>query len=149
MDQDLRFKAKEVARITGRAPLTIAHIGQLIEAEVPGNGKGNHSLYSFRNLVEVRLVEYLGKFGIPQKRIQKYIEDLRKSNARWLEEYGADGWIVLDNLWRWGAGETIQDAISALKVTGLTPIGLISINLGAIKRSLRLSIERNTVFPEA
>lgn len=122
--------------------MEVARAGQVITPEVPANGKGYRSLYSFQNLVEIRIVEQLGKFGVPQKRIQRYIEDLRHSKGRWLCNEGADGFVVLDNLWRWGCGSTLELALEPL-AESVSPISLIAINLGAIKRSLRLSMQNN------
>lgn len=145
MNPDLRFEARKAARLMQCEPIAIVRAGQVIEPDFPANGKGHRALYSFRNLVEIRLTECLGKFGIPQKRIQKYIEDLRKSRGQWLEYDGADGYVVLDNLWRWSAGHEIADAIKVLRETGIPPTGIISIDIGTIKRALRTEMEKITI----
>lgn len=124
-------------------PATIARVGQFVEPEFPANGKGHRSLYSFRNLVEIRIAEYLGKFGVPQKRIQKYIADLKQSRMGWLREDGPDGWGVLDNLGRWSVGTSIEEAVDVLN-KGLQVHTAIIVNIASIKRGIRQYLQNAT-----
>lgn len=148
MNRHLTFKASEAAKIMDWEPEAVARVGQYIDPDVPANGKGYRALYSFRNLVEMRLSDYLARFGVPQKRIQKYVIDLRKSQLGWLEENGPDdGYLVLDNLWRWAAGSTVEEIIANLSLK-ISPVGMIVVNIGAIKRALKMSLENSTVEGE-
>lgn len=144
MNRDLIFKAREAAKIMDWQPEEVTRVGQYIAPEVPGNGKGHHALYSFRNLIEMRISEYLGKFGVPQKRIQKYIADLRSSKHGWLEEDGPEGLIALDDTWEWAAGSDMDSIMTTLSQRKV-PVGIIIVNLGAIKRALRMSLESSTI----
>ena len=141
MNHDSQFLAWQAADLMERQPQEIARLGQLVEAEVPANGKGYRALYSFRNLVEMRIAEELGRFGVPQKRIQKYLSDLNNSHMRWLEENGLDGYIVLDRLSRWSAGTTLELAFEALGYQ-IPVCSAVVINLGLIKKALRLRLNR-------
>ena len=123
-------------------------MGQYIIPDSEANGKGHHFSYSFRNLVEMRLQEELGRFGVPQKRIQKYIADLKGSRGQWLEESGQDGWVILDGAFRWAAGNDLGDAIKNL-THAMNVTSLIAVDVGKIKQALRLSQEREIIETEA
>ena len=112
----------------------IAQLGQVIPPDKPASGRGYRSLYSFRNLVEMRIGEELSRYGVPWKRISKHIVDLRNSRCHWLDNEGLDGWAILDDLWRWAAGTTVEGALSALK---FPPKSFVAINVGNIKRAIR------------
>ena len=123
--------------------MDIARLGQVITPDVPAAGKGYRALYSERNLIEMRLVQTLGHFGIPQKRTQRFIEALRTSHHQWLDLDGKDGYVLLTDQFEWGAGETMELALMSLSKHG-TPTGFVAINLAKMKRAIRRNIEQNT-----
>lgn len=134
-----RFQASQAAQIMGRESITVARLGQVIAPERPAYGKGHRAGYSFRNLVEMRLAEELARFGVPQKRTQHYIESLRRSWGKWLEEDGSAGWVVLDDQ-EWGAGSTVDMALQTLERS--RPVGaFLAVDLRKIKESLRANME--------
>lgn len=135
MNQDTAYTAGEAAKLIGSNSDDVARLGQIITPDAPANGRGYKSLYSFRNLVELRLGQQLGHFGVSWKRIAKYIDSLRKSRGKWLEEDGLDGWLVLDEFWRWGAGTTLETATASLNKIPVT--AMVAINVGAIKRGIK------------
>lgn len=136
MNRDMHYTAKDAAGIMLSTPSEVARMGQVISPDVPANGKGYRSLYSFRNLVEMMLGNELAHLGVSWKRICKYIEAMRKSHGRWLEKDGLDGWLVLDRFWRWGAGTTLEMAMEAVFKDRPHDL-VIAINVGMIKRALR------------
>ena len=137
MDQDIEYyQAKDAARLISSTPSDVARLGQVISPDIPADGRGYRSFYSFRNLVEMRLGEELVSIGISWKRISKYIEALRKSHGRWLEEDGLDGWLVLDRLWQWGAGTTLEMAMDAVFQDHQRTLA-IAVNVGLIKQAIR------------
>lgn len=137
MDQDIEYyQAKDAARLISSTPSDVARLGQVISPDIPADGRGYRSFYSFRNLVEMRLGEELVSIGISWKRISKYIEALRKSHGRWLEEDGLDGWLVLDRLWQWGAGTTLEMAMDAVFQDHPRTLA-IAVNVGLIKQAIR------------
>lgn len=144
MNQDTElqhYEAKDAAALISSTSSDVARLGQIITPDIPADGRGYKSLYSFKNLVEMRLGSELAHLGIPWKRISKYIEALRKSHGRWLEKDGLDGWLVLDRFWQWGAGTSLDAAMDALFKD--RPRGLvIAIDIGMIKRGIR-SREKN------
>lgn len=143
MDRDMRyFTAGDVAGLITSTPLEVARMGQVIIADVPSDGRGYKAMYSFRNMVEMRLGEELSNIGVQWKRIYKYIEELRRSHGRWLEEDGLDGWLVLDRFWKWGAGTTLDMAIISVFKDRPQDI-LVAVNVGMIKRALRSRITRD------
>lgn len=133
------FTASQVAKITNLLPSQVAQIGQFITPHVPANGKGYRIGYSFRNIVEVHVVSYLIKFGVPRKRIQKYLNDLVGSKFGWLEEGGYSGWVVLDDQWRWSAGPTPNESLETLGHSGLSHAA-ITLDVGLIKKEIRQKI---------
>lgn len=138
--QLLGFSASQVAKITGLTSSQVAQIGQFIVPHVPANGKGYRIGYSFRNITEVVIVSYLIKFGVPRKRIQKYLSDLVGSKFGWLEENGHSGWIVLDDKWRWSAGMTPNEALETLTHSGSVHAA-ITLDVGLIKQEIQKKIE--------
>ena len=137
MDQDIEYyQAKDAARLISSTPSDVARLGQVISPDIPADGRGYRSFYSFRNLVEMRLGEELVSIGISWKRISKYIEALRKSHGRWLEEDGLDGWLVLDRLWQWGAGTTLEMAMDAVFQDHPRTLA-IAVNVGLSKQAIR------------
>lgn len=134
------YSASQVAKITDLTPSQVAQIGQFIVPHIPANGKGFRIGYSFRNIVEVLVVSHLIKFGVPRKRIQKYLSDLVGSRFGWLEEDGHNGWIVLDDGWRWGAGTTPNDALEVLK-SNQAVYAAITLDMGLIKERIRNKIK--------
>ena len=138
--QLLGFGASQVAKITNLTSSQVAQIGQFIVPHIPANGKGYRIGYSFRNIVEVVIVSYLIKFGVPRKRIQKYLNDLVGSRFGWLEEHGHSGWIVLDDQWRWSAGTTPNEALETLTHSG--PVhAAITLDVGLIKQEIQEKIK--------
>lgn len=137
--QSLIFSASQVAKITNLWPAQVAQIGQFIVPYLPANGKGYRIGYSFRNIVEVVIVSHLIKFGVPRKRIQKYLSDLVGSRFGWLEENGHSGWIVLDDQWRWSAGPTPNEALETLAHSGFIHAA-ITIDVGLIKQEIQQKI---------
>lgn len=137
MNQDIEYyQAGEAAELINLTSADVAKLGQIITPDVPADGKGYRSLYSFRNLVEMRLGEELSRIGISWKRINKYIEELRKSYCRWLDEYGRDGWLVLDGTWKWGAGDTLEMAMYSI-FKGSVASMIIAVNIKVIKDGIR------------
>lgn len=137
MNQDTDyFTAGGAARVMSSTSSEVARLGQIIPPAMPANGKGHRSLYSFRNLVEMRLGDELAHLGISWKKICKYIEALRKSHGRWLEKDGLDGWLVLDRFWKWGAGTTLEMAMEAVFKNRPHDL-VIAVNVSMMKKSLR------------
>lgn len=143
LNQDTRyFTARDVAGLITSTPLEVARMGQVIIPDVPSDGRGYKSLYSFRNMVEMRLGEELSNIGVAWKRIYKYIEELRRSHGRWLEQDGLDGWLVLDRFWKWGAGTTLDMAIDSVFKDRPQDV-IVAVNVGMIKRALRNRMTRD------
>lgn len=139
MNQDTAYyQAGEAAELINSTSADVAKLGQIITPDVPADGRGYRSLYSFRNLVEMRLGEELSRIGISWKRINKYIEELRRSYCRWLEEDGRDGWLVLDGAWKWGAGDTLDMAMYSIFGDSKASM-IIAVNLKMIKDGIRLA----------
>ena len=138
--ESIIFGANEVAKIIGITVAQVAQIGQFISPQMPANGKGYRIGYSYKNIVEVCIVLYLMKFGVPRKRIQKYLNDLNSSRMRWLDEDGNNGWIMLDDQWRWSAAYSPNEAIEALYNSGIVHAG-ITIDLNLIKQTISKKIE--------
>lgn len=139
-NHDSGFFASQAAKLINRSPVEVSRLGQLITPDGPANGKGHRSLYSFRNLVEMVVAEEMIRFGVPQKKIQKYLRELRSSRGRWLESGTREDWIILDQLWRWGAGNTLDVAIRSLVNPEATAI--VAINVGTIRESIKERIRR-------
>ena len=128
--------------------MEIARLGQIIVPEYPANGKGYRAYYTGTNLVEMRVTEHLASFGIPQKRIQRFIEDLRKSRYQWLDlDIGRDGWVVLDSTGRWSGGQSVAEALTALEIK-LPVVSAVMIDLRPIKKAIRDNIDNNTIEGE-
>lgn len=148
MNRDKRFKASEAAKLLERSAVDIARMGQVIVPTFPANGKGYRAYYTGTNLVEMRVGERLASFGIPQKRIQRFVEDLRKSRYQWLDlDVGRDGWVVLDDTGRWSGGESLGEALTALNMR-MPVISAVMIDLRPIKQSIRDNIDNNTIEGE-
>lgn len=144
MNPDRKFKASEAAKLLERSPVDIARLGQVVVPAFPANGKGYRAYYSGTNLVEMRVMEHLSSFGIPQKRIQKFIEDLRESRYQWLDlDVGRDGWVILDDSGRWSGGQSVGDALAALEMK-MPVVSAVMIDLRPIKKSIRDNIDNNT-----
>ena len=133
------FSASQVAKIAGLTPSQVAQIGQFIAPFRPANGKGYRIGYSFRNIVEVMIAFHLLKFGVPRKRIQKYLGDLVGSRFGWLEEGGHSGWVVLDDKWRWAAGYSTNEALANLSFSG-GAFTAITLDVGSMKEAIRQQI---------
>ncbi len=144
---DLRFKAAEAAKLIDTSAIDVARLGQIIVPDIPAHGKGFHSLYSFRNLVEMQLAGRMAAFGVPQKRIQRLIIALRTSRCQWLNYEGRDGFIICDDSWRWSAGETLEVAIRSIPHP-MPALAVIIVDLAAIKMSIRKNIELNIIEGE-
>ena len=142
LNPDSKYKAAEAAKLIERTSVDVARLGQIVTPEIPANGKGYRAFYSFRNLVEMRLAEELGKFGIPQKRIERMIEELRKTKCRWLDLDGRDGVVILDRNWKFAAGDTIDLALRSISVNIPVTSAMI-VDLGIIKRAIRRNMEQN------
>lgn len=146
-DTELSFQARDAARLMSSTPSDVARLGQIITPDFPADGRGYRSLYSFRNLVEMELGNELSHLGISWKKIAKYIEALRKSHGRWLEEDGLDGWLVLDRFWKWGAGTTLEMAMGAVFKNRPHDL-VIAANIGMIKRAIRRRGEGDSLSDE-
>lgn len=138
MNQDTQshYQAKDAAELLSSTSADIARLGQIITPDMPADGRGYRSLYSFQNLVEMRLGSELAHLGIPWKRITKYIEALRKSHGRWLEKDGLDGWLVLDRFWQWGAGTELDIAMDIVFKDRPRDL-VVAVNIGMIKQGIR------------
>ena len=84
----------------------------------------------------MRLGEELAHFGVSWKKISSYIDALRKSHGRWLDNDGLDGWLVLDRVWEWGAGTTLETAMDAVFKNRPQDV-VIAVNVAIIKRGIR------------
>ena len=127
------YQASDAATLVGKSVDRFVRLGQIIEPDGASLGKGHKAGYSFRNLVEAIVADTLISFGVPPKRIQKYLVDLRSSHSRWLDRDGNSGWIVLDSEWNWAAGSTLGLAMKLLK----KPHALIALNIEEIKKQIR------------
>lgn len=136
MNQDIEFyQAKDAAGLISSTPKEVARLGQILTPEVPADGSGHRSLYSFRNLVEMRLSDRLARMGVSWKRISRYIDALRTSYGRWLEKDGFNGWLILNSSWNWGAGTTLDLAMYSV-FKGNPQDVLIAVDVGLIKQAI-------------
>jgi len=143
MNQDTEYyQARDAAKFMESTSSEVAKLGQVITPEIPADGKGYRSLYSFRNMVEMRLGDHLARMGVSWKRVGKYISDLRVSNKRWLDSDGLDGWLVLDSSWNWGAGTTLDIAVYSVFKGRHTDV-FIAVDVGMIKDAIRSAIDNN------
>ena len=110
----MEYRASQVATILKCPVEFVSRLGQVILPDDPAFGKGYRIGYSFRNILEVCIAEQLIAFGVPRKKIQFYLNGLRRAHNRWLEIDGPNGWVVLDSELRWAAGMTLEGAISML-----------------------------------
>lgn len=131
----MEFSASAIASVMECPAQHIAHMGQIIMPDGPANGSGHRAKYSFRNVLEMAIAERLMNFGVPQKRIQRYLEALRKAHNHWLEMKGPDGWVILDGSGRWSAGSTLEGAVEVLALSKPAE-SLIAIDLGCLKKAL-------------
>lgn len=129
------FQASEAATIMSRNPALIARLGQIVTPELPANGKGYRAAYSFRNLVEMRIVEEMVKFGVPRKRIAGYLATLRDSKMNVFDDTKEEAWIVIDGSWRWQIANTF--AAVRLGWWAEEPDSLLAISIGKIKKELK------------
>lgn len=127
------LQANEAAKVMDRTPETIARLGQIVPPERPAGGKGYRAAYSFRNLIEMRIVEEMVKFGVPRKKIALYVTQLRVSMNRWLDGHD-DGWMVIDGQWNWQITSNF-DAIQ-LGWRNKKPDAFLAISIGKIKSEL-------------
>ena len=136
----MAFTAAQIASVMDCPVQRVAHMGQIVIPDGPANGSGHRAQYSFRNILEMAITERLMNFGVPRKRIQRYLEALRKAHNHWLEIDGPDeGFILMSSDWRWGAGTTIEGAVGVL--ARFLPVdGFIAIDIGFIKKSLLLNL---------
>lgn len=142
MNQDtelLYYQAKNAAELISSTPKEVARLGQILTPEIPADGSGHRSLYSFRNLVEMRLSDKLARMGVSWKRISRYIDALRASYGRWLDKDGFNGWIVLDSSWNWGAGTTLDMAVYTV-FKGRPQDIFIAVDIGMIKQAIRAAM---------
>lgn len=128
------YQAHEVAKIMHRDTGIIARLGQIITPELAAGGKGYRAAYSFRNLVEMRIVEEMIKFGVPRKRIASYLKTLRDSTMDVFGETQEDAWIVIDGDWHWQIANTF--AAIQLGWQATFPNSLLAISVGKIKKEL-------------
>jgi hypothetical protein len=130
------YLVKQVSSVLDLPCTQIAQIGQIIQPEIPAHGRGHRSNYSFRNMVEIAIFHHMAKFGVPRKHIQRYLKDLGISQFRWLEHEGFDGWVVLDDQWRWSAGTTPDAAIENMERTA--PVfAALTVDVKTIKEKIR------------
>lgn len=131
----LYFQASEVAKIMGCESGWVARLGQIIAPEIAANGKGYRAAYSFRNLVEMRIVEEMIKFGVPRKRIASYLITLRASTINVFSDTQEEAWIVIDGEWRW----QIANTFTAIRLgwQNHIPDSLLAISIGKIKKELK------------
>lgn len=139
----MSYVANEAAQLLDRTSEEIARLGQIVEPFEPALGKGYRALYSFVNLVEMRIAEELAQFGVPRKRIQKYLTALRTSYMRWLEEDGAEmgAWLIVSGDQRWAAGSTVEIAFQTLWRSGYFT-SFVAVDVGKIKATI---LKLNTV----
>lgn len=141
MNQDIEFyQAMDAAELISSTSKEVARFGQIITPEVPADGSGHRSLYSFKNLVEMRLSDRLARMGVSWKRISRYIDALRTSYGRWLEKDGFNGWLVLDSSWNWGAGTTLDMAIYSVFKGNPQDI-FIAVDVGLIKQAICVAMD--------
>ena len=128
------MQAHEAAKVIERDASAVARLGQIITPELQANGKGYRAAYSFRNLVEMRIVEEMMKFGVPRKKIVSYLDTLRHSKMKWLDEKHTDGWIVIDGEWNW----QFASDFSAIQLgwRNKQPHSFLAISIGKIRHEL-------------
>jgi DNA-binding transcriptional MerR regulator len=74
-----RFLNKDVARITGLKPQTIAYYtnkGYVLPEIDPGKGRGSNRYYSKKNIVQFLLIRELGKLGLSLKKIEQVLHQI-------------------------------------------------------------------------
>ena len=131
------FQAHEVAKIMGREAELIARLGQIIAPEIAANGKGYRAAYSFRNLVEMRIVEEMIKFGVPRKRIASYLAILRTASINAFSDTHGDAWIIINGQGQW----QIASTFAAIQLGWReTPDSLLAISIGKIKKELNAKL---------
>ena len=129
------FQASEAATIMNRDAAFIARLGQIISPALPANGKGYRAAYSFQNLVEMRIVEEMVKFGVPRKRIAGYLTTIRDSKMNVFDDTQEEAWIIVDGSWRW----QIANTFSAIQLGwwAEVPNYLLAVSIGKIKQELK------------
>ncbi len=129
------FQAYEAAKVLNREASFIAKLGQIVTPALPANGKGYRAAYSFQNLVEMRIVEEMVKFGVPRKRIVGYLTTLRESAMNVFDDTKEEAWIVVDGAWRWQIANTF--AAIQLGWWAEAPDSLLAVSIGKIKKELK------------
>ena len=76
--------------------------------------------------------------------IRQFLANLRQSKLGWIDEYGRDGWIVMNSKGIWAAGTLISDAIEALPSMD----GIIAMNLVPIRQEIRENLRQTTFIQE-
>lgn len=79
-----QFTTKEAARILNLKPVSIMHYvkeGLIVPGVANPQGKGKVRLYSRTNLVEIKLLKELVKFGMPLHNFNEIIARIRVKNA--------------------------------------------------------------------
>lgn len=132
----MQYFVRDVAKLLEKPAAHIAQVGQVIQPHQPAHGRGRRAEYSFKNITEIAIYDFLNNFGVPRKFIKEHLIQLGKSKFRWLEHEGEDGWIILDSNWRWGAGPTPNHAILNLNQGQQTRAAIV-VDLGWIKNSIR------------
>jgi hypothetical protein len=138
--------ASQAAQIIGLPSAEVARLGQIISPHLPARGKGHRALYNFRNLLEMRIVLILSTFGVPQKMIRQFLQNLRNSLLGWTDEHGSEGWIVLGTNGEWSASNSLNEA--ANKVSQDCD-ALVAIDLRPIRGAIRKNLEKTSfIGPE-
>ena len=68
------------------------------------------------------------------------MDALRESKGKWLDDLGLDGWLVLDSVWKWGAGTNLETAITSLSMSSSIS-AFIAVDIGRIKQGIRRKSE--------
>jgi len=143
-DMDVAYNAGQVARILQKDSMAIAKMGQLITPHREANGRGYRAAYSFRNMVEMKILEELSYYGVPQKKIQKYIHNFGKAtNIDWLVDPQTNIWLVITGWGKWAIGNNLDDAMGIVSLgQHEMAISAIVVNIGKIKQDVRAGLGR-------
>lgn len=124
--------------------MAIAKMGQIITPHREANGRGYRAAYSFRNMVEMRIVEELSFYGIPQKKIQRYIQNFGKeTKIDWLVDLQTNIWLAIDGWGHWAIGNDLEDVMDILSLGGRDKtLSSVVVDVGKIKQDIRNGLER-------
>lgn len=145
MDLALTYSAGQVAKILEKDSMHVAKMGQLITPLREANGRGYRAAYSFRNMVEMKIMEELVHFGVPQKRIQKTINSFGHStNIDWLNDSQMQIWLVMNGWGKWAIGNNLLDAMNILELGGCEETkAAIVVDIGKIKQFIKKNLEED------